>query len=228
MWVSLPLLPAAILLADWLHDTRTLFVTKTSFVLFPFLVLLVVRGWLSLDHRRIAALGLSAWALLLVVANVGAFHGLALRETPVARVTAFVLETDEPGHVLALSSLYPGYAIPLLLSLREAGVEEVSLAYAPGYALEEFVEAASGRSDVKRLSLINLAVSYASVETWPPPLLQRALDQARRAGWNADLRSPGEAAREAARGAAKEAATAAGAGRPLRVVTPVQAKYFSG
>jgi len=230
LWASLPLLPATILLADWFHDTRTLFVSKTSFVLFPFLVLLVVRGWLSwgsyrsVSHRsashRLAVVGLGAWALLLAAATLGGFQGLALRQTPVARTTAFVLATDEPGHVVALSSLYPGYAIPLLLSLREAGVEEVSLAYAPWYALESFVEAASADAGVKRLSLINLDVGYSPVETWQRPLLQRTLGQARRAGWDAGLGTPGEAA--------SEDADASGGRRPLRIVTPVQAKYFSG
>jgi len=228
LWISLPLLPAAILLADWLHDTRTLFVSKTSFVLFPFLVLGVVRAWLSLSSRRVAALGLCAWALLLAAAGAGGFYGLALRQTPVARVTAYLQQTDEPGHVVGLSSLYPGYAIPLLLSLRRAGVEQVSLAYAPWYALADFVEDASGDPTVKRLSLLNLDVSYSSVETWQPKLLRQVLATARRAGWDARLWAPADAAAAPGESAVGEGAPAAAKPRALRIVTPIQAKYFSG
>jgi hypothetical protein len=233
LWISLPLLPAAILLADWLHDTRTLFVSKTSFVLFPFLVLLVVRAWLSLSSRRVAALGLCAWALLLAAAGAGGFYGLALRQTPVAQATAYLQQTDEPGHVVGLSSLYPGYAIPLLLSLRRAGVEQVSLAYAPWYALGDFVEDASGDPTVKRLSLLNLDVSYSSVETWQPKLLRHVLATARRAGWDARLWAPADAAAASGESvlgesALGEGAPAAAKPRALRIVTPIQAKYFSG
>jgi hypothetical protein len=135
-------------------------------------------------------------------------------------VTGTLLEADDPGHVVVLSTLYPGYAIPLLLSLRGAGVRELSVAYAPWYALDDFVAAMSDDSRVRRLSLINLDVSYSAVETWQPKLLQQVSSSARRRGWEVRILEPGEAAASGPQ--------AVGGRRVLWIVTPVQTKYFSG
>jgi hypothetical protein len=219
LWQSLPLLPVLIACADWLRDTHTLFITKTSFALFPFLVLAAVHGWLQLERRWLRLLGLCAISFLLAAAVASSLYTRRVVKTPFEQVAAYLRETDRESHVVALSSIYPGYSFPLLLSLRKAGVENVRLVFAPWRRLEAVVEDGAASPAVERLTLLNLDVDYDADQTWQADLLQRIESRARGAGFGVRVMGPAAAAAAAAGGE--------GRGRPLWIVTPVRVKYFS-
>ena len=216
VWYSLPLLPALIACADWVRDAHTLFISKTSFALFPFLILIALRGWMQLESRWLRTIGLSAWVLLLTVAAVSNLYARKTTEMPFEQVAEYLRQTDRESHLVALSSTYPGYSFPLLLCLRQAGVERVEVVLAPHYRLEAFVDSAAESPEVERLTLLNLDVDYQPVETWQPDLLRRIRMQAREAGFRPRIVDPPTAA-----------AAPQSPGRPLWIVTPIQVKYFS-
>lgn len=225
LWQSLPLLPVLISGADWLRDTHTLFITKTSFALFPFLVLAGVRGWLLCERRWLGRLGLWALSLLLAAASVSNLYTRSVAQTPFEQVAEYLRGTDRESHVVALSSIYPGYSFPLLLSLRKAGVENVKIAFVPWHRLEAFVDGIGGGAAspvVERLTLLNLDVDYDADQTWQLDLLQRIESRARGAGFRVRTLGPAAAATTPPR-----ATGGVGQGRPLWIVTPVRVKYFS-
>lgn len=222
LWQSLPLLPAMIACADYLRDTHTLFIAKTNFSLFPFLVLVAVHGWLRAEPRGLRTLGLGALSLLLAVAMASNLYTRCVARTPFEQVAEYLRATDRESHVVALSSIYPGYSFPLLLDLRKAGVEHVRLVFAPRRRLEEVTqrfESATASSRGGRLTLINLEVDYDAEQTWPTDLLRRVERRAREAGFRVRVLGPA---------AASLHATGAEGPEPLLwIVTPVRVKYFS-
>jgi hypothetical protein len=217
VWASVPTLPALILAADWLYDTHTLFVTKTTFALLPFLLLLVVRAfaWLPLGPRR---LGLTAWLVLLSTSTMADLHTRGATYTPMKVVAADIARRDDPSHVVVLSSTFPGFAPPFLLNLRLAQVERVRVGYAPWFDLSELVDAVTADSTVHTVTLVNFDVAYAPAERWQPEHLDAVAVQAAAVGWNVTtfpnliplLRPGGEAE-----------------GRELRILPAISPKYFS-
>jgi hypothetical protein len=221
-WWSTPLLPLFIGLADWAHGTHTLFVTKTSFALLPILLLAVVRAFSGLPEtwRRV---GLAAWVGLFAVAIAGDLHTRGSGKTPMEIVAAAVARSDDPSHVLVVSSTFPGYLVPLLLELRTAGVREVRVAYAPWFRLDALIDSVSRDRSIARLTLVNLDVSYSPPETWQPEHLARVRTRAGHSGWQVTTHAPSpawldEIDEEAARGDRS---------RRLQIVSPVEVKYFS-
>jgi hypothetical protein len=115
--------------------------------------------------------------------------------------------------------------VPLLLELRSAGVREVRVAYAPWFQLDALVDAASRDSSIRRLTLVNLDVSYSPPETWRPEHLARARARAGHNGFRVTKAAPGRALLAESRpdtGAEPEARS-----RTLQIVSPVGVKYFS-
>ena len=109
---------------------------------------------------------------------------------------------------MALSSTFPGYAPPLLLELRAAGVQQVRVVWAPWFRLDDLVDATSADPSIRRLTLVNLDVSYSQPETWQPEHLARLKVRAAAAGWRLSrAREDGP--------------------RQLRILSPVPVKYFA-
>jgi hypothetical protein len=207
VWLSLPLLPLGIGIADWLHGTHTLFITKTSAPLLPFAILLVVRAFTGLAEpwRRLA---LGCWTGLFLVAIAGDLHTTGSGRNPMETVASEIARNDDPSHVVVLSSTFPGYAPPLLLELRAAGVERVRVLWAPWFRLDDLVESVTVDPSVTRLTLVNLAVSYSPPETWQPEHIVRLTQRAGAAGWTTSR-------------------AGADAERVLKVLPPVPVKYFA-
>jgi hypothetical protein len=230
-WWTAPLLPALVAAADLWHGTHTLLVAKTGFVLPVLLVLLVVRA----SHRasgggphsarlRLAARPLrdvpapralvAAWAALALAANASAIAALGSDASPIRRVASHLRERAEPGHLVVVSSPRPTYVYPLLLALRDAGVAEVRVMYAPPELLAAEGAGLAARAGATSLSLVNLAVRYDPASVWSRELLRDIAGRAREAGFAV---------------ARVRASTPRGAGeRRLYLLSPVQVRYFPG
>lgn len=207
VWATLPLIPLGIGAADWMRGTHTLFITKTSFALFPFAILLIVRAFSGLPEgwRR---LGLACWAGIFVVAVAGDLHATGTRRTPMELAASELASRDDPSHLVVLSSAFPGYAPPFLLELRTAGVERVRVALAPGSRLDELLHLATADASIERLTLVNFDVPYAKRQTWQPARLARVEARAIAAGWQVPGRRTGGP-------------------RELRILSPMPVEYFA-
>jgi hypothetical protein len=207
-WLSAPLLPIGIALADRWQDTHTLFLTKTSFALVPLFVLATARAWSSLSRPALRRTGLAAYLLLFTLASL--FNALASwrLDTPFEQTARRLAESDTPKRWIVLSSTRRGYATPLLLTLRDAGVQG-RIMRASASQLGALLEHAQADPDVEELVLVGLDVFYEPPECWVPPSLARVVARARRDGWQV----AGDAE--------------PGPGKRLVVLPALPSKYFS-
>lgn len=188
--------PALILLADLLHGTRTLTITKTSFMLFPILMLLVVRAWSAVPRTGWRSTGLLAWVLL-VGASAVATAVTQARMLDHHRVIAATLSADdEPDHYVLLNSMIRGHAIPLLLTLKECGVDNVRVVFAPPPVLDRVLAETFGNPCVRRVTLLNLHSVYAhDVASYcTREQIDAVARRARRGGWRVNRMTPDQRA----------------------------------
>jgi hypothetical protein len=216
-WATAPLLPALVAAADAWHGTHTLFVAKTGFALPVVLVLLVVRA----SHAAPApALGrgiVGAWGALALAAGASAIWNGAAGASPIRSVAAHLRERAEPGHLVVVSTSRPTYVYPLLLALRDAGIERASVMYAPPELLRAEGAALAERAGARSLSLVNLAVTYDRSSVWDRALLRDVARRARESGFAAGRPGPGSAESPRSDGE-----------RRLWILSPVQVRYFPG
>lgn len=213
-WATTPLLPALVLAADVWHGTHTVFLSKTSLALPALLLLLAVRAWHTPRRRELRVAGLVATSLLLGSASIGAVVARALSTTPYEWVARHLADRDLPSHRVLLSSARPGYVYPLLLTLREAGVEAVQLGFSPPETLLDDLRALGSSPEISRVSLVNLNVSYERDRIWSAELLRAARRQARGAGWTVERPARGASPPESG-----------DAARTLWILSPVQVDY---
>ncbi len=189
-----PLYPAAILVGDLLHGTRTLTITKTTFMLFPLLLLAVTAAWCSLRRRRVRDAGLAAWLLLALVASTATAISERRYEDHHRIVARRLAAQDRPDHLVLFNSMVRGHAIPLLLTLREEGVGELRAVLAPPKQLDGVLERALADPGVRRITLLNLHSVYPhSVETYcTREQIDALANCARRGGWRISRATPEE------------------------------------
>jgi hypothetical protein len=191
--LATPLYPALIVAADALHGTRTAVITKTSLLLYPLLLLLVMRGWsvLAGSWARIALLGLCVLTLG-TAAGLTIYKQHTLFEDHHRAVARTLAAHDEPEHLVVVNSLIRGHGIPLLLTLQERGVQNLRVVFAPPPQLEDVVARACADASVDRITLLNLHAVYAhdDSQVWTPELLGSVSRTARRAGWNVVRSAP--------------------------------------
>jgi hypothetical protein len=207
------LLPVTLAAVDLARDTHTFFVSKTSFALLPLLLLPVVRAWSVLPGATARSFGFALWATLFVSANVASLYTRVTIVNPFERAARVIAAHDDASHLVVLSSPIRGYAIPFLLTLRDAGVEHVRLVHASRTQLHQEAERALSDPSRRRVTLVNFPVIYDRSQAWDLALLRRTAAEARARGWRVE--SPGRGV--AARGE-----------RVLSIASPVPVKYFSG
>jgi len=182
--LSAPLYPLSILGADLLHGVRTLMISKTSFLLFPLLLVLLLRGWLAPRKAAArAALLLVALGLMLptAVLSVQATHERLGDDN---RLVAEALSAaDGDGHMVLVNTGVRSQAIPLLMALRDAGVRELRIVAAPPARLAEVLAKTLARDDAASITLVHLRTEFDPRKMWTADQLDAALDVARAAGW---------------------------------------------
>jgi len=199
LWLASAALPLALALADRLHGSRTLFVSKTAFALWPLALLWVGRAGRALPPRvGRAALALAASALL--ATSAGVLWRRAPAPDAVERHAAAIAAPGPTPHWVALASRMPGYAVPLLRALAAEGFDG-TLVYAPVLDLDPLLERAAA-AGVARLTLVDLAVDYGPAQRWGAPGLERLARRARERGWRVGD-EPGEGPRLVVRSPAR-------------------------
>ena len=232
LWLVSPLLPVAILASDWLRDSHTLFISKTTFSFLPLLVCLVVRAWQEVPLRRAASAALALCLLLSATSTLGAIRTRGRFYDYFEIVAEYLRRSDAASHRVVLSADRRGYTIPLLLTLRDAGVREVRITLAPGNELAACTESLIADPETQRLTLVDFAVPYEPRDSWDAAELRNTAKRARARSWYA-LRLPaGDGATWAAR--ARDDAFWAdsfleleGDPRVLLIVSPARSKNFS-
>jgi len=213
-WITAPVLPLSIGVADSLHDTHTLFLTKTGFLLLPVLIALVVRGWVRAGFGPwVLRAGLAAWLLLFAAASVADLRLLSAHDSPFEAAARTIAANDGAGHLVVLPSAWPGFAIPLLLSMQRAGASEVVVACTSAGRLRALVESPETRSRYRNLTLVNFKITDPRLH-WPDQRLRRLRFEARAAGWRLtdDPATNGQHPAD---------------GPSLRILGPLQSKSFA-
>jgi uncharacterized membrane protein len=186
MWLMAPLYPVLILVADLLNGTRTLTITKTSFLIFPFLLLVVLRAWLGGSAPRVRTAGLVLWVTLLLSATWSSMENRSKWVYQHGAIAKSLAAFDDPRHLLVINSFIRGHAVPLLLTLRESGVRNVRIVHAPPSQLVEVLTRICADNDAVRITMVAMRTSYAwdsDSMRWSADQLDTALRLARRAGW---------------------------------------------
>jgi hypothetical protein len=194
-WLSLPLLALAILVGDAWRETHTLFISKLSFAFFPLGILCIVRAWHVLPGKTLRSTGLGCWTLLFAVASASSIYSRATAITPFEAVALSWAENDERTHLVVLSSKAQGYVIPLLLTARDVGVENVRVATSDAPSLWSTLTRAAADPDIERVSLVDLAVTYRPQDIWRPRRLHQLRRRAEAEGWRVATFSPGSSLR---------------------------------
>jgi hypothetical protein len=184
-WLSVPLLPLLMLLADFLHDTHTFFVTKTTFFLVPLLWLAVALSAAGIRTRAVRV-GLLAASLAMVREDFR-------RTTDYGRVVEFVSDHDEDSHVLVLSSVHTGFSYSFLVKLREVGVTSVRVVSKMRFNPVRVVDTLLIDPTVKRVTLVDFESDVPIYPVgFPEGRDEEALDLARSRGQTAWAGPPSE------------------------------------
>ena len=228
VWYLMPLLPLLLVVADLVNDSKTIAYTKTSFPLLPLLILGVVGGICGAPSRGARSAGLAAWVLLFAIGSAVNLDRRIEQRTDFERVAAELAKADDGSHVVVLSSNLPGYAIPLLLSFRDAGIHNLRLLQAPGPELGAAVRTLRQRADVRRVTLIRFEIPYArglvasgnpflkESQGWSGAQLRAVAHEAQAAGWKVgELDSAAPTPADSSRR------------RMLAIAPGVRVKYFS-
>jgi hypothetical protein len=232
LWLVSPLLPLAILASDWLRDSHTLFVSKSAFSLLPLLLCGVVRAWQGLALRSVTSAGLAVCLLLSATSTLGAIRSRERYYGYSEIIAEYLRRSDAASHRVVLSSDRRGYAIPLLLALRGAGVSEARVTLAQGSELAACADSLLADPATERLTLVNFAVPYETRESWDPVEIRAVAKRARSQAWYA-LRLPAGDGETWARRARDDAFWAhtflelEGDPKVLLVVSPARTKNFS-
>lgn len=201
LWATAPALPLLISAGDAWHDTHTLFITKTGFLMFPLLLLLIARGWQAIPGENLRKAGLAAWLALLGWASVS---GLALAQDQpgfLARIASDLGHADESSHLVLVNSTHRGDLMPLVMSLRDAGVRDVVLSHVEDGQLEATVRSLLAEPQRRRITLVNVPLRCQCMEPtrpWREQTLDAVADAARARAWAVGRGAPGHGAQMAA------------------------------
>jgi hypothetical protein len=195
-WLTAPLLPAFIAAADLAHGTHTLFVTKTGFLLFPLLLLLIVRAWLTAPWPALRRWGPAAWWLLLGAVTAGNLLHERSDAAPEALVAADLLQPGAESQVVLVNTQHRGEVFPLVLALRDAGVTGVRVAQVDEPHLAAAVEAVLSAPGAMRAMLVNVGARCQCLmppTAWSEAALSAVAARAQSLGWAVGWGGPGHA-----------------------------------
>lgn len=160
-WWTAPVLPASVALCDLLLQTHTLFITKMCFAFIILLVLAVVRAWLAIPWAPLRFAGLAAWVLLLGATSVIGTTYTSKLVSPSESAAEVIAQDDAPSHLVVFSTDLRGYSIPFLLTMRDAGITNVTLTCARQADLRPLLEQVEAEGVYQRVSLVNHFIPLA-------------------------------------------------------------------
>jgi hypothetical protein len=126
--LSTLLLPSMLAGADLLHGSHTLFNSKTSYFLFPVLLLLITGALAAAPQAWYRRLALGAICLLLATSGPVRIYRDSRSESDYGRLSRWLKRTDTCGHLLLLDAAPRGFVYPLLMVLRDHDVRNVRVA----------------------------------------------------------------------------------------------------
>ncbi|MFT7463712.1 MAG: hypothetical protein ACI9EF_002059 [Pseudohongiellaceae bacterium] len=148
-WITATLLPLLILASDLWRGSHTIFIPKLCFGMIILLVLALVRAWLAVPVAWLRNAGLASWALLMIISMTFNTYTRAAEPSDMEDTAASIAQADTNYHLVILSTDLRGYSAPFLLSLRDAGVQNV------------FVTQAKNQEDLSLL-LVDISNRWAS------------------------------------------------------------------
>lgn len=160
-WLTAPALPLLIWLSDLWRGSHTVLITKICFGFIILLVLATVRAWLCAP-RLLRTLGLAAWVATMGAATLLCTYDRANTSSDAEATAQLIAQADTDSHLLVFSTGLRGFSVPLLLSLRDAGVKNVYVTRATGSQLERLLTAAAAKPMFRRVSLINFMIPQQS------------------------------------------------------------------
>ncbi len=196
LWWSAPVAPGLVFAADQVRGTTDLFISKYCFFVLPLLVLLVARAWLSLSTRLMRTLGVAAWIALLLAATIDIVAERKREPSEFEAVAAALAEHDSADHLVVVSSLRQGFLAPFLACLRDAGVDQVQVAYATEGQLARLLAESARLRGMQRLSLVNYDASLRhgaarGQSDWFGTVPPRLRQSAKIGGWSLETREIG-------------------------------------
>ncbi len=156
-WLTAPALPLLVWLSDLWRGSHTVLITKICFGFIILLVLATARAWLCAP-KLVRTLGLAAWVLTMGAASLLCTYSRAENDSGSEAVANLIAQADEAEHLLVLSTGLRGYSVPLLLTLRDAGVKNVYVTRATQKGLKPLLESVASKPLFRRVSLLNFKI----------------------------------------------------------------------
>ncbi len=192
LWATLAVLPLVMAVLDASRGTITIFIAKYNFAIYPFLLLGCMRALTCLPWRALGGLGMIAWVALFLGATCSQLTTTYAVDSHHEALARTVAAHDVTSHTVALSSSRRGQAIPLVLSMRDAGVARAQVVEVPRPQLLAFVKRTMADPTADRLTLANLVVqNQTDSQTWYAKLLAQVRAAAKANGWGVHSGLPG-------------------------------------
>jgi hypothetical protein len=103
-------------------------------------------------------LGLTAWIATMGLATLLCTYDRAYTSSGAEAAAELIAQADTDQHLLVFSTGLRGYSVPMLLTLRDAGVKNVYVTRATGKVLDQMLTAIAAKSIFRRVSLINFMI----------------------------------------------------------------------
>lgn len=183
-WIMTPAMPLLLGLADLLLGSHTVFVTKICFGFIILLILAVVYAWLVVPSAPLRTAGLAAWVLLLATASVMGTSYRATMDNEIEAAAKVLAQDDSPTHLVVFSTDLRGYCIPMLLTMRDAGLTNVAISAARQEDLDALLEMVERKGIYKRVSLVNHYLPYSKGKLmWDHSVAEQLMWKVKRRGW---------------------------------------------
>ncbi len=231
LWYASPVVPVLLVATDIFRDTRTAWISKSGFALFPLLLLLLARAAQGVRGRFPRAGVVAVWPVLFALASGAAIWSSVKTHTGHEVLVRAIALEDRSSHQVVVSSTARGYLLPFLLDARKAGLRNVEVSRASPETVPGCIDDLMANDSISRVTLVDFGVVYRPEESWgalPVEAFQRQPD---RAGWDFRILQPGDprlaTATQLERRLEKFQSSVDSGRRLLLLSTPSKVKYFS-
>ncbi len=184
--------------ADLAGSSHTLFLSKYSFALYPFVLLASASAWCGTRRPRLGAVATVLGAALFGAASANQLVQLNSMTSGPERIAQHLTDRDREDHLIALSTSRRGLLVPLLLEASEAGVRSARWCRLDAAELGGHLANLLNDASLTELTLIDFEAGFLPPgQRFLRPSLERAMRDALEAGWRVRWYEPNvEAPRE--------------------------------